>query len=1383
MSTPQDRELRSILSETGNPDPAALLELVPLLPERLLPRALEIALDVRYPAMDLRAHLAEILAERIAKAHPNVIRKALGVARANLLRTQGGAESAVVKALAPVLPEDLLPAALQIANHIPSLEKRISALAALAVRLPSEDSQTVLGDALERAAEFKDEYTRLDRLSALIPYLPDSLLSKSLEMVLESKSAEISVGLLIELAPYLSIQKRRSAIDAALSGVVSYKRPLWQAQALEDMEPFLSEPGLFKKALTAAEKIQDKSIRIQALVALAGGLPEDERYKRASKWAKHAYKVQALHEKAAALAQVAPFLHSKERPPVLTEIIQSVRKLRKLKAPTEPRTESDWRDPDERAGGLIELAKHLPDRERIKIIKEGLRDVKSVDPDWADQLREDIAPPLPQPPPFPLKRKTPGQSKATSRRRSQVMRQINAALRLIQREPGHIDGVVFQLDFIPAEKRGQIVSRIVDALKSIPDEYMLEEKIILLAPCLEEIHLEQVLFLAQNIKAPPLRSRALVALALRFPQTRKPPLVDEALAAVETVKDVERYASQLSEIAPVLSETQKDGSLRLALSRMREVRKSQEQVEIIWALAPHFPPNLLPQAWVEAKRIRARDLRASALTELAPFFLPENRPEVLGDALQDILALGEDGARYLEKLALILTEPLLKQAVSAAKDFKNDLGRADTLSALLAELAGYATGEERWPILRAAFEDAFRSAVPRGGGKGGKSDPETGSEAGERARQLLQELPQSEAQALLEGWLGPLSAQTRSEMAFFGRSKAGFERAMFKHAKPPPAPERVVNTGFALRSEPDQCLDSDDPLAAGEYYYFWLDVDKLDPRSIEIQPSPLPVRVETKPVLLRVVLYAFRGEIGITAGADIGTLELQLDGSAVVKRQPGGQAAPLNNRALLLTRLYFPVQAPDREGTFRLRCHIYYEQILVQARLIEAQVMRSPQKAVGALQSRLDYSLAQSLRPEHLGRLQPHRLSLMLNDNGDATHTLRFFSEQGGEPKKYDAHLLPTELEIPMLNARKALWKASWGDENPWDPEHFPGQKYRYKDEGFDLERLEKDLISLSVSGYILYNAIIDKLTGGRRLSDELADLMRLPGLVQIALRQSPSQILPAALFYDYSLDTQAPHSVCETFKAALLNHTQLENTPCFQGACPSLGKPGADRCVCPSGFWGFRHWLGLPFSAAPGKDLPPDIVVHGPLQMLVGVATNLDRVDEHLKALKDIRPGLGWHESEHRDEILDMMKAVRAHVIYFYCHGGVARNVPFLQVGGGNEYFEGSNLRAKQIFWDSPQPLVFVNGCHTTALDPRQVISLVQDFVATGGAGVIGTEITIFETLACDFAEEFLANFLKLHVSIGKAVRNARLRLLEKGNPLGLVYTPFVLPSLQLLG
>ncbi len=64
----------------------------------------------------------------------------------------------------------------------------------------------------------------------------------------------------------------------------------------------------------------------------------------------------------------------------------------------------------------------------------------------------------------------------------------------------------------------------------------------------------------------------------------------------------------------------------------------------------------------------------------------------------------------------------------------------------------------------------------------------------------------------------------------------------------------------------------------------------------------------------------------------------------------------------------------------------------------------------------------------------------------------------------------------------------------------------------------------------------------------------------------------------------------------------------------------------------------------------------------------------------------------------------------------------------------------------------------------------------------VIGTEITIFEQLACDFAEECLRRFLAGNASIGEAIRGTRLELLRKGNPLGLIYTPFVTDELHLI-
>jgi hypothetical protein len=128
----------------------------------------------------------------------------------------------------------------------------------------------------------------------------------------------------------------------------------------------------------------------------------------------------------------------------------------------------------------------------------------------------------------------------------------------------------------------------------------------------------------------------------------------------------------------------------------------------------------------------------------------------------------------------------------------------------------------------------------------------------------------------------------------------------------------------------------------------------------------------------------------------------------------------------------------------------------------------------------------------------------------------------------------------------------------------------------------------------------------------------------------------------------------------------------------------------------------------------------------------------------------------------------------------------PYLQIGDKDE-LDPNNWGFEGIEWTGPNPLVFINGCHTVSLNPEVTLDFVSSFVQTSGAaGVIGTEITIFEPLAVRFAEECFKRFIgapphKEKMPIGKAVRGARLALLRDGNPLGLVYIPYAMASLRL--
>jgi CHAT domain-containing protein len=101
---------------------------------------------------------------------------------------------------------------------------------------------------------------------------------------------------------------------------------------------------------------------------------------------------------------------------------------------------------------------------------------------------------------------------------------------------------------------------------------------------------------------------------------------------------------------------------------------------------------------------------------------------------------------------------------------------------------------------------------------------------------------------------------------------------------------------------------------------------------------------------------------------------------------------------------------------------------------------------------------------------------------------------------------------------------------------------------------------------------------------------------------------------------------------------------------------------------------------------------------------------------------------------------------------------------------------------WGRSQPLLFLNGCETAAVEPAQLPDFAGAFVRAGAGGVIGTETTVFEPMATVFAEKCWREFLVNGRSIGEAVRLARLALLGKGDPLGLVYTAFMLPSVKLI-
>lgn len=586
-----------------------------------------------------------------------------------------------------------------------------------------------------------------------------------------------------------------------------------------------------------------------------------------------------------------------------------------------------------------------------------------------------------------------------------------------------------------------------------------------------------------------------------------------------------------------------------------------------------------------------------------------------------------------------------------------------------------------------------------------------------------------------------------------------------------PTREREVRTGFSGGRLATVVRSATRPLVAGRRYHFWVEL------------GPPVAGPASQAVPLTVALYGYDGELDLAS--TLGEWELGVDGEARVRHQAALHRGAHGKDETLGRRLVFPIVAPVDRGRHRLRCSFYHEGTLVQSWVVTVLVRtRGPLGWVRALRARRrgevasgrerDFAVSRTLDAGHLRQMAPHRLSLMLNDNDPEGHSFRVFGTEG-----FHGSAAIGTGELGALSGKLRRVLEDIVADHP--PDGLPTYRYAHAP---DLDRLRADLTRLARWGYRAYADLVHRLARGvpggeRRAADRLAELLREPGRIQVANRLEATAVVPAAFLYDHPLDTDlADLGLCPSFVAAL-GAGPLAETRCFLGRCPSYRQLDV---VCPAGFWGFRHVIGMPQSLAEGDGGPTDMpLVAGTRADSIPVAVFRDpafsELSAHLDRLRDLGPGLGWEVLDRRASILQRLGACQPPLVYLYCHGGRDGGVAYVQLGHpGEPLLTGDALLAYGVVWDVSHPLVFLNGCQTAAVGPETPLELVSAFVQhTQAVGVIGSEVTLFEPLACRFAEEFLRLLLVEGHDVGTAVRSARLSLLADCNPLGLVYVPFV--------
>jgi hypothetical protein len=617
-------------------------------------------------------------------------------------------------------------------------------------------------------------------------------------------------------------------------------------------------------------------------------------------------------------------------------------------------------------------------------------------------------------------------------------------------------------------------------------------------------------------------------------------------------------------------------------------------------------------------------------------------------------------------------------------------------------------------------------------------------------------------------------------------------RSIFRAAVTEPAAIEqggYVNTGFCELGTPGEFLRQTTPLRAGGSYWLGVEIGRLIEeiavgKEVRIDPQKLPQNAR-----LTVVLFSFDQGLRIENGADQGEIELDAAGYGRVTRQPGSppdpsRPSPEGYNPHPAVRLLFPVKTDETPGKQRVRCSFYCNQVLVHSRVITARVTAAgtpeTEAAQPAISFKTDYLLARSLSSAGVRAFAEHDVSLLLNDGGDGTHQLRVF---GKHDVKEDVQLTSAALGTIVEGLRAGLRTAAWGKAKEWDGSADAALRYTGAQ---TVDVLRTDLIAMARAGRRSYDTVRRpvnvRLKRGNRTLEEL---LERPAYIQFASRGSVSELVPCALFYDRPLDPNLPKlSVCPAFELALRQGAPLWESACWADRCPSRGSMDV---VCPSGFWGFRHYIGVPLTmdAEEGEaSAATDLGCVGDPAVSVSVSTDPMFVlrQPHLDNLRKLCPRLQLNET--RDTTVASL-AVGSHVSYFYCHGdmvGPDHSIPALLVGPNTSPRIDASIISQKAKWKPPGPLVFLNGCHTAALLPSQAFDLVAAFIQDGNAaGVIGTEITVYEALATRFGEEFLRGLLVDDLELGVAVRRARLVLLKEMNPLGLAYTPFALSRLRL--
>jgi hypothetical protein len=458
---------------------------------------------------------------------------------------------------------------------------------------------------------------------------------------------------------------------------------------------------------------------------------------------------------------------------------------------------------------------------------------------------------------------------------------------------------------------------------------------------------------------------------------------------------------------------------------------------------------------------------------------------------------------------------------------------------------------------------------------------------------------------------------------------------------------------------------------------------------------------------------------------------------------------------------------------------IYYEAVVVHAQQLTLPVGTR----TGGPRSRLLYRLTESFG--NLTDLSDRTASVIVSPHGSRVMV-------NGVSFLDDPVSVETNAVDQMARAgRDILYDIHLRVENNRELSRYDSRHRK------DPKDFEADLRRLARAGADVYNSLFEHSLPWQTLPALVrheAHARSRPATLCIAeppdIRRSAGHV-PWSLVYDLPVGTDPKaYRPCESVRRFGVGGGEEPIPP----HCPISDHAGEEDVLCPFGFWGLSCFIEQPPSV--DRDMRQTVTDSAlPVSLLIATGDDLDKkiTDQHLTNLRAaLGNGIVHPQIRHAEDLAIALAREDMDVAYLYCHCGYQklsqRADPSVSLWFGYQQVGPLDIskwtRSHRIWpkphWPNRKPLVVINGCHTVDLTSSTLSDFVGTFVNRAGAsGVVGTEVAIEQGLASFLMELFLVQIAS-GASAGEALRNARWKLLSRGNVMGLAYTPYCLSGLR---